>query len=101
MDDNQDTHKADLDNLFNTTTASTPALSAKEFANKRAKLKSWLLKNRLPVKDSPDNDKLLCISDALFIEPPYDVDSCRSTNEIILGRVQGLIRNMPQDDDDS
>ena len=47
---------------------------------------------------SADNEEVLSISDALYIEPPYSVESCRSTNEIVLGRVQGLIKNMPENE---
>lgn len=64
---------------------------------KRDKLKSWLQKNRLPVTECGVNGEQLSISDALTIDPPYEADSCNSTNEIILGKIQGLIKNMPED----
>ena len=39
--------------------------------------------------------ELLTLADALVIHPPYGEDNCFSTNEIILGKIQGLIKNMP------
>lgn len=76
------------------------ALSEEELEKRKNVLKSWLLKNRLPVQVAGNNGELLSISDALFIEPPYGVENCRSTNEIILGRIQGLIKNMPSDQEE-
>ena len=74
-------------------------LSVEELKAKKRKLKLWLEKNRLPVQMSGSEEEVLTIADALTIQPPYDVDNCHSTNEIILGRIQGLIKNMPEDQD--
>jgi len=71
--------------------------SESEVIAKRDKLKSWLEKNRFPVSVSKSDDNVLQISDALMIQPPYTDQSCLSTNEIILYRVQQLIKNMPND----
>ena len=98
LDENSMKHKAELDALFKPREVLTA--SPEELKNQQDRLKSWLLKNRIPVEVSGDNSELLFISDALTIEPPYTKDSCRSTNQIILGRVQGLISNMPNDVED-
>ncbi|CAH1794196.1 unnamed protein product [Owenia fusiformis] len=92
---NTETHKEKLKTLF--LFKNTAEYSKEDLQKRKFKIKSWLEKNRLPVCVSGDNNDVLSISDALFIEPPYSVDDCRSTNEIILGRIQGLIKNMPED----
>lgn len=72
-------------------------ISESEMVGRRDKLKLWLEKNRFPVSISTSDDQVLQISDALMIQPPYTDKSCLSTNEIILSRVQQLIKNMPVD----
>ncbi|XP_033747412.1 gem-associated protein 6-like [Pecten maximus] len=89
------THKDKFDQLFKT--AEQRSFSEEEIEKRRHVLKLWLVKNLLPVSATGDNGEILSISDAVFIEPPYGPDNCRSTNEIILGRIQGLIKNMPAD----
>lgn len=89
------THEAKFQRLFRT--KEVESLSEEEMEKRRNTLKSWLVKNLLPVSTTGDNGEILSISDALFIEPPYGPENCRSTNEIILGRIQGLIKNMPAD----
>ena len=78
----------------------TASLTEEELEKRKKRLNLWLIKNRLPVQLIGNNKEILSISDALFIEPPYGADNCRSTNEIILGRIQGLIKNMPLDHED-
>jgi gem associated protein 6 len=55
-------------------------------------VKEWLLTNRLPVEEKGD---VIRVCSALDIRPPYTAQSCYSTNEIILGRIQGLLEAMP------
>ena len=93
LNDNVDLHLSQLDQLLKPKNLQN--LSPDELEGKKEKLKAWLLKNRLPVSVTGDNGELLSVSDALFVEPPYESENCRSTNEIILGRIQGLIKNMP------
>ena len=95
LDENVMKHKAEFDALFKPKELLTA--SPEELKKKQERLKGWLLKNRIPVTVSGENSELLCLSDALTIEPPYTTDSCQSTNQIILGRIQGLIANMPKD----
>ncbi|KAK7112791.1 gem-associated protein 6-like [Littorina saxatilis] len=73
--------------------------SEEELKARKQKLKMWLEKNRLPVQLTGSQEEVFTISDALTIQPPYGVNNCHSTNEIILGRIQGLIKNMPDDQD--
>ena len=98
LDENQETYKRKLDGLFRA--PEVASLTEEELEQRKNRLKMWLSKNRLPVQVSGNNGEILSISDALFIEPPYGADNCRSTNEIILGRIQGLIKNMPADQED-
>lgn len=64
---------------------------------RKEQLRTWLLKNRLPVKEKDDHS--LCIADAVTVAPPYTSDACASVNEIILAKIQGLIKNMPKESD--
>ncbi|XP_076458197.1 gem-associated protein 6-like [Babylonia areolata] len=87
--------KEKLDALFHAT--DELKLSDEDVKAKKLRLKSWLEKNRLPVEMTGSHEEVLTISGALTIQPPYSVNDCHSTNEIILGRIQGLIKNMPED----
>ena len=98
IDGNSETYKAKLDAMFRP--EETASLTEEELEKRKKRLNLWLIKNRLPVQLIGNNKEILSISDALFIEPPYGADNCRSTNEIILGRIQGLIKNMPLDHED-
>lgn len=69
-------------------------LSQEEIDLQRNKLKQWLCANRIPIEEIGD---LLCIKDVLKIYPPYGLDNCISSNEIILGKVQELLSSMPPD----
>ena len=89
--------KEKLDALFRP--SAEVKLSAEELKARKLKLKLWLEKNRLPVQVTGSQEEVLTITDALTIQPPYGVNDCHSTNEIILGHIQGLIKNMPEDHD--
>ena len=95
IDDNTETYKDKLNSLFKP--PETTQLSGEEIEQQRDKLKLWLLKNRIPIEVSENNGNVLTLANALTIEPPYGPENCRSTNETILGRVQGMITNMPDD----
>lgn len=68
-----------------------------ELNSRKEKLKLWLERNRLPVQVTGNRGEVLTISNAVVIQPPYGVHNCHSTNEIILGRIQGLMKSMPDD----
>lgn len=97
LDDDVDTYKDVLDNLLKNRNSKDGVMTAKEIKERQKVLLMWLSKNRIPVKVCEDRPDVLSISDALFISPPYEANNCQSTNEIILGKVQGLIKNMPKD----
>ncbi|KAK3585163.1 hypothetical protein CHS0354_001786 [Potamilus streckersoni] len=97
LNDSTETNKERLDRLFRYDTFNN--LSQEELKKKQKLLKLWLCKNRIPVTVSGSNGELLTVSDALIIKPPYGPEDCCGTNEIILGRIQGLIKNMPPDHD--
>lgn len=73
-------------------------LSETDLKQKQAQLRSWLLKNRLMVTACEHDSEVLVVAGVLRIPPPYDADSCQCTNEIVLGRIQGLIKNMPPEE---
>lgn len=55
----------------------------------RDKLVGWLKENRLPVETESDGS--ISILNTVYIRPPYRVDNCESTNEIILDKVRNLV----------
>ncbi len=91
-------HKERLDKLFTKSTLQRE-YSSQDLLQRKLELKLWLERNRVPVQESGENGELLSISDALFIQPPYEAENCISTNEIILGRVQALINSKPNNSD--
>lgn len=95
LDSDTEKKRSFLEKLFQS--GEMLSISPEELKKRKDMVKSWLLKNRIPVSVTGEHKDILCISDALFIEPPYNASNCRSTNEIILGRVQGLIKNIPPD----
>ena len=58
------------------------------------KLTRWLIRNGLSVERTGSD---LSVCNAVIIEPPYDVESCKATNEIILSRVRSILQGMPSD----
>ncbi|XP_052815931.1 gem-associated protein 6-like [Mya arenaria] len=88
-------YKQRLDRLFRPIAASK--MTEEEIRNQQTVVRMWLLKNRLPVEVSGPQGENLSVAEALVIQPPYGPDNCVSNNEIILGKIQGLIKNMPSD----
>ena len=60
---------------------------------RKSHLAQWLHDNRFPVEVEGER---IIVASALDILPPYNINSCHTSNEIILGRVQRLIEAMPQ-----
>ncbi|XP_014663359.1 PREDICTED: gem-associated protein 6-like [Priapulus caudatus] len=85
-------HRSRLDFLFS---AGTGMFSKEEMESRKVRLKEWLEKNRIPVEFLGQDDSVLNVADAATIVPPYRVNNCQSTNVIILGRIQALIKSMP------
>ena len=66
--------------------------SQDDLNTRKTELVEWLTKNRIPVTESLEDSAMLSVMGVLFVEPPYDPDCCRCSNEIILDRIQKLIR---------
>ena len=66
--------------------------SEDELAKRRAELIEWLTLNRVPATECSEDSAVLSVMGVLFVEPPYDPECCRCSNEIILDRVQKLIK---------
>jgi gem associated protein 6 len=97
VDEEVSKYKQILDKLLKSNSNGDDLLSKVDICAKKEQLISWLNKNLIPVTVSKWDPDILNISDAVFIRPPYNEDNCQSTNEIILGKIQGLISNMPKD----
>ena len=98
LDEDTEKYRSQFDDLFKY--KSDADMSPEKLRKLKRKLKAWLLKNRIPIEETGENSDTLSLSDALTIQPPYGPENCCSTNEIILGKVQGLIKSMPSDVDD-
>lgn len=96
LDEGTQFYKDKLDSLFRNSEVSTNILED-DLHKKLLKIKSWLIKNRIPVALSEFDSRILTISEALYIEPPYGLENCISTNEVVLARIQSLLKNMPND----
>lgn len=66
-------------------------LSPEKLRRRRSRIRIWLLKNQVPVEEEGDN---LRVAGVLTIEAPYRPEDCCSSNQIILDRIQKLIRNL-------
>lgn len=78
------------DNLFKEDWAKY--LSEEDVEKKRLQLKKWLTDNSIPIAES---EKLLKLDDILSIEPPYGPENVMCDNEIVLNRIQDLVKSMP------
>ncbi|XP_049640232.1 gem-associated protein 6 [Suncus etruscus] len=68
------------------------AYSPELLEKRKGSLKTWLEKNHVPVAELGDAPSRLCVAGALTVEPPYRPEDCSCANEIILSRIQDLIR---------
>ena len=93
--DGDPTIRAKLDALFRP--KSEDMVSEEELCSRKKMLTVWLRKNHLPVEETGPKQEILSVANALVINPPYEESSCHSINEIILGRIQSLVKNMPRD----
>ncbi|XP_056289898.1 gem-associated protein 6 [Pseudoliparis swirei] len=71
----------------------THSLDPAELRRRRGVVRRWLEKNRLPVEEEGDE---LTVAGALTIVAPYGPEDCRSSNQIILDRIQKLLQNRTQ-----
>ncbi|XP_078351122.1 gem-associated protein 6-like [Oculina patagonica] len=70
----------------------TMEYSQDDLCKRKSELVDWLTKNRIPVSESLEDSAILSVMGVLFVEPPYDAECCRCSNEIVLDRIQKLIR---------
>ncbi|NP_001279815.1 gem-associated protein 6 [Callorhinchus milii] len=75
--------------------ANARSYSKDELEQRKSSLKSWLEKNLIPVTEQGSQRDVLCVAGVLTISPPYCPEDCNSSNEIILSRVQSLIKCNP------
>ena len=66
--------------------------SQEELVKRKEDLMDWLSRNRVPCSEYSENSALLSVMGVLLVEPPYGPDCCRCSNEIVLDRVQKLIK---------
>ena len=92
--DDDECHRDLLDQLFLLNGNDNFIDLTQDNSAQRDKVMDWLLKHRLPVEISKDDSSILSLSDVLYIKPPYTKDCCISTNEIVLDRVQNLLKQM-------
>lgn len=97
IDDNTEAHSSLMDALFKPAACHTDNLSTVEMRRRRDRVKKYLADSRVPVELSTENGDVISVGGVLFIHPPYTVDCCFSTNEIILGRIQKLLQGVPID----
>ena len=62
-------------------------------SRRRGHVYQWLVENRFEPQMSPNNQDIHVLGDVLIISPPYVPESCYSKNEIVLERIQALLRN--------
>jgi len=79
----------DFDTLFR---INHQTLVPEELTLRKDELIKWLKKNRLPVVDF---DEKLNVANTVDILPPYNANSCVSSNEVVLTRIQKLVNNLP------
>ncbi len=91
LDSDKNKIKTELSGLFSHKV--THEHEASILTERRNDLVAWLEKNRLPVRLDPNN--VINILDSVFVQAPYDLDSCQSTNEIILDKVRQLVKSLP------
>nr|XP_024658531.1 gem-associated protein 6-like [Maylandia zebra] len=66
----------------------SPCLDPKELRQRRDAVRRWLQENRIPVEEEGEELK---VAGVLTIAAPYSAHDCRSSNQIILDRIQRLI----------
>uniref|UniRef100_A0A3P8TTR2 Gem-associated protein 6 n=1 Tax=Amphiprion percula TaxID=161767 RepID=A0A3P8TTR2_AMPPE len=69
-----------------------PGLGPQELRTRKGDIRCWLEKNRVPVEEEVDKLK---VAKVLTITAPYGPEDCCSSNQIILDRIQRLIRIKP------
>jgi len=84
---------AEMKSMLGTLLDEKPLHEQQWLDHRRSCLAQWLQDNRFPVE--VDGERII-VASALDILPPYNSNSCHTSNQIILDRVQKLIESMPQ-----
>lgn len=71
----------------------TRGLDPEELSRRRSRVRRWLEQNRVPVEEERDE---LRVAGVLTITAPYGPEDCCSSNQIILDRIQKLIKTEPE-----
>ncbi|KAM3865341.1 gem-associated protein 6 [Diretmus argenteus] len=71
----------------------TRRFSPEEQRRRKESVRRWLERNRVPVEDDGET---LRVADVLTVAAPYGAEDCRSSNEIILARIQTLLEKNPE-----
>jgi len=71
------------------------SLTREEVRKVQGEVKDWLVRNGLSVEE--EGDLLSVHNGTVIIAPPFDSDSCRANNAIVLDRVNQLLKKMPSD----
>ncbi|XP_024124100.1 gem-associated protein 6 [Oryzias melastigma] len=69
------------------------SLDSTQTRRRRAAVCSWLRKNRVPVEEAGEEVR---VAGALTIVAPYRPEDCSSSNQVILDRVQRLLRTQQE-----
>lgn len=83
-----------LERLNDALKGNSMELGPSEIFKRKEKLCNWLNMNHLPVLERGDNI-LSVVNGVAMIEPPYTVESCRSSNTIVLDRVMKIVKSCP------
>ncbi|GAB6022436.1 Gem (Nuclear organelle) associated protein 6 [Chamberlinius hualienensis] len=68
-----------------------------DFTKRKNQLVSWFSKHLIKLEECPNNSDLLMYKDVMSIQPPYKTEDLLSNNEIILAKMQDLLKSMPDD----
>ncbi|KAM7420006.1 hypothetical protein PAMA_016889 [Pampus argenteus] len=81
-----------LQSLFAPSQTRSLNLDPERLQRRRVSVRRWLEKNRVPVQEEGEQ---LMVAGALTLAAPYGPEDCCSSNQIILDRVQRLLRTNP------
>lgn len=90
-----ETTRKELEWVQNFTAKKQHGFTDDELQKRKEDVLEWLKKNRVPIVADSVETKVVKVLGGLTIEPPYDVDSCKGTNGIVLERIRNLINSMP------
>jgi len=85
-----------LDELFLSKEVIT---NQKSSAQRKIRLMDWFKQNRVPVIETERGT--LSVLNFVDISPPFVVDTCYSTNELVLSKVRALVGSLPDEQKES